>query len=81
MIIDGVLEILDMDEKLVPNFQNIHSEALVICKENGAILDLASSDVSVFCIAPSQEVAQKVADVYNSTAEVDSTRPNSYWVG
>jgi hypothetical protein len=64
----GNLEILDMDRKFIPHFRKIHKNGLAVCKQVGAILDLATSDVCLHLYAKNLKMAQKVANVYGTTA-------------
>jgi hypothetical protein len=72
MLIDNVLRVLDMDRAEVPSFREIHKKALQICKEEGASLDLATSDVALYLETNDEEVAKRVAACYpRCTANLD----------
>jgi hypothetical protein len=72
MLVDNVLRVLDMDQREIPSFREIHKKALQICKEEGAILDLATSDVVLYLETNDESVAKRVASCYpRCTAELD----------
>ncbi len=84
MIVNNCLSVLDMDEHLIPRFESIHKKGLEVCKEIGAILDLATSDTTMYLYADNIENAQKVADVYGTTAKLEmeafmENLPNLQW--
>jgi hypothetical protein len=80
MLVDGVLKVLNMDQHLVPSFQKIHEKALQVCKETGAILDVATSDVALYLETEDAEVAKRVAACY-SDSESTVEAPGIYCIG
>lgn len=70
------LEVLDMDEHLIPTYRRIHASALSRCKERNATLDLATSDVCVYLYANSPEDAKYIADAYKIAGEQTFEKPD-----
>ncbi len=59
MLVDGVLRILDADEGQISFFKATHRKVLEVCRETGAILDLATSDVVIYLENANREVAER----------------------
>lgn len=59
-VLEANLLILDMDVPLLGTYQRIHQERLARAKKVGAILDLATSDVTLYIYAKSLKDAQYV---------------------
>ncbi len=64
MLVDGVLRMLDIDKRDTALLQELHKNALSICRETGAVLDLAISDVDIYLETASDAVAKRVRACY-----------------
>ena len=58
-------KILDCETKVQEqDYLRIHADAIKLCRELGATLDLATSDVVIYVEAKSEEDARKIAACY-----------------
>ncbi|KKL68561.1 hypothetical protein LCGC14_2123740 [marine sediment metagenome] len=80
MLVDGVLRILDMDTGRLPSLKETHKEALEVCRETGAILNFATSDINLFLENASDEAAEKIAALYPGAEISPEKDPGRYCI-
>ncbi len=80
IVIDGALRILETDLDRVSSLKARHEKALEVCREAGAILDFATSDINIFLENASEETAKRVMTFFPSGEIAREKDPRLYCI-